>query len=348
MCIQSELEKNLYKISNRNFLDDYSNYEAKKIDMTLSGKYLYKYPKFKINYSKFSDYPSHSVIDKLEETIKKVQKINSKEVIIGAGANGTIQNIIKILFKNGGNLVTPFLTFNQPEYAVTAMSGTTKRVYMTDDCEIDCEKIIKSVDENTKMIYISNPNNPTGSTITDEKINYIAKNVNTYLVIDESGIEFSNQKSLAETEFLDNIIILKSLSKAYGIANLRVGYMICSKEFKKVYEENTTVNEVSGISCEYAIKVLLNNNYKKNVKQIINERKSIENNLNKLGFEFYPSESNLMFSKTEIDYDVIEKFNNNDVSVIAVKDQKDKLHFRIAIQDKITNKRFIEVCKNIL
>lgn len=348
MYIQSDSKNSLYRTSQRNFLDDYANYTSQKVDMTLSGKYLYKYPKFTIDYSNFSKYPTHHIINELIETINKIQNIKTKEIVIGTGANGILQNLVKILFKEGGNLVTPFLTFNQPEYAVTAMGGFTKRVYMEKNGKVSSENIIKSVDAETKMIYICNPNNPTGMSIDYEEINYIARNVNSNVIIDESAIEFSKNKSLSTIETPDNIIIVKSLSKAYGIANLRVGYMICSKKFKKIYEKNITVNEVSGISCEYAKKILLSNNYRKNIKLIIKERKNIEKSLRNVGLEFYPSESNLLFSKTELNEDIIKKFNRNGISMMVVKDENEKIHFRIAVQDKKTNNIFIKKCKKIL
>ena len=219
---------------------------------------------------------------------------------------------------------------------------------MASNGNISIDNIIKSVDDDTKMIYLCNPNNPTGMLINMEDINYIANNVKAYVIVDESAIEFSNNIKKSELDTKNNIIIVKSLSKAYGIANLRVGYMICSEEFKKLYEENITVNEVSGISCLYAKKVLLSNNYKQNVRLIIKERKHIEKNLEKLGFDFYESQSNVLFSKTELNEDIIEKFNKNGISVMFVKDEYEKLHFRIAVQNKKTNNVFVERCKNLI
>lgn len=104
---------------------------------------------------------------------------------------------------------------------------------------------------------------------------------------------------------------------------------------------------MSGISCEYAKKLLLNNNYKENARLIINERKKIEKNLRKLGLDFYPSESNILFSKSEINDNIIEEFNRNGISVMFVKDEREELHFRIAVQDKKTNRIFINKCKKI-
>lgn len=348
MYIQSDLENKIYKISKRSFLDDYAHYSSNEIDMTLSGKYLYKYPKFTIDYSDFCKYPTHHIVNNLIHIIKQTQNIKTKEIVIGTGANGILQNIVKILFNKGGNLVTPYLTFNQPEYAVSTMGGVTKRVFMESDGNISVENIIKSVDKETKMVYLCNPNNPTGMLMSLEEINCIANNVNTYVIIDESAIEFSDNRGLSSIETKDNIIIVKSLSKAFGIANLRVGYMICSEKFKRLYEENITVNEVSGISCLYAKKVLLSNNYKQNIKLIIKERKNIEKNLRRVGLEFYPSDSNVLFSKTELNENIIEKFNKNNISAMFVKDEHEKLHFRIAVQDKKTNNIFIEKCKNLL
>lgn len=347
MYIQSDLRNNYFEISKRDFLDDYANYEPKKIDMTMSGKYLYKYPKFSINYLEFSEYPTHKNVKELVDVIRKTQKIYDKEVIIGAGANGILQNIIKMLFIDGGNLVTPYLTFNQPEYAVTSMGGYTKRVYMDKDMQINISHIIRSIDKYTKMIYLCNPNNPTGILLSDEKIMKIATSTDKYIIIDESAIEFSTKRSFLYEEMPDNVIIIKSLSKAYGIANLRIGYMICSKEFKRIYEKKITVNEVSGISCQYAKEVLLNKNYKKNVNKILIERRRLEKELQKIGIEFYNSDSNTLFSKNELSNEFIIKLYENNVSVIKVEDQNKKIHIRIAVQDKKTNQLFINVCKKV-
>lgn len=348
MCIQSDSKNDFFEISKRNFLDDYANHESKKIDMTMSGKYLYKYPKFAINYLEFCEYPTHKNVKELTDVIRETQKIYDKEIVIGTGANGILQNIVKILFSNGGNLVTPYLTFNQPEYAVTSIGGYTKRVYMYKNMKINVSNIIKSIDKETKMIYICNPNNPTGILLSNDKLMKISASTDKYIVIDESAIEFSNKNSFFYDKMPDNVIIVKSLSKAYGIANLRIGYMICSKKFKSIYDKNITVNEVSGISCQYAKEVLLNNHYKKNVDKILLEREKIMNELKKMGLEFYNSDSNTLFSKNNLKSEFINKLYQNDVSVIKVIDQNKKVHIRIAVQDKKTNQLFIEICKKIM
>lgn len=90
--------------------------------MTLSGKFLSNYGKLKINSKEFDKYPSHDEINKLEQEIKNHENIQ-QEIILGAGANGILQNIIKLFFVKRGNLVTPFYTFNQVEFGVTSFNG---------------------------------------------------------------------------------------------------------------------------------------------------------------------------------------------------------------------------------
>lgn len=339
----------LYCISQRDYLDDYSHTESKKIDMTLSGKYLYKYPFKIINKYSFDKYPNDKEINKLITSISKKFGIDlkNKSIILGAGTNGLIQNIIKLLFaKQQGNLVTSYLTFNQAEYAVTSLNSVTKRAFLNDDYQINLDNISNSIDKQTKLIYLCNPNNPTGLLLKNKDIISLAKkHKKVYILIDESNLEYSNRESLASCKIPNNIIVLKSFSKAYGLANLRIGYMICSKEFEKKYLKSTTVNEFSGLACMLANKVINSNDYLKNVKLIKKELIYLKKELNNLGIKTISSYSNTLMTETTFKKEFIEKLSNNNISVVKVIDEKNKLHFRVAVQDRKTNKRFIAAVK---
>ena len=243
--------KNDYIESQRTFLDDYANIESKEIDMTLSGMYLNKYPNFDINPHTFCSYPSKYEAIDLIELIKERNKITC-DVVIGPGSNGILQNLIKIFLKQGDNLVTPFYTFNQAEYATTVLGCITRRV-KCDDYKINFNSLKNSIDNNTKIVYICNPNNPTGIYSSADEIISFVKEVKPIVIVDESSIDFTNKKSILKYENLpDNLIVLRSFSKAYGLANLRVGYMVCSSDIKNYYIENTTINEFSGLSITIA------------------------------------------------------------------------------------------------
>lgn len=350
MFIQYYLKNKLYKKSTRNYLNDYSKIESKKIDMTLSGRYLHSYPNIKISIEDFDKYPLIVNIKKLEQMIKN-KNLTDSEIIIGSGANGLLQNIIKILFNKKGNLVTPFYTFDQAEYAVTSFNGFTKRVY-TDKYDLNIDNIINSVDKKTRMIYICNPNNPTGRFISSKKILNLVNKLNIPVVIDESGIEFTKEKSVLETikKLPNNLLVLRSFSKAYGLANLRIGYLACNKEFKEKYLENITTNECSGISCIIAKTILENSDIcmKNNVDKILKEKQIMEEKLEESGVKVLKGNSNTIFTKTYFDYSFLEELEKNNISVVPVYDKNNNLHIRIAVQDMNTNKKFLNVLKKIL
>lgn len=347
MFTQSVLKNKCYIFSKRNFNDDYSNIPERKINMMLSGKCLCNFPKM-LDEIKFDEYPTHNQISSLQNIIKK--KLNtSLEITLGSGANGIIQNLVKLTFIKGGNLVTPFYTFNQVEYAVSAMNCFTKRVLM-DDNHIDFQKLLKSVDKNTRMIYISNPNTPTGDFVdSDVLLSYINKiSKKILIVIDESGIEFTNKKSLIEYSLPNNVIILRSFSKAYGLSGLRIGYMLSSKKFANKYKENIAGYDVSIFSCKMAEFLIEKNLYKENVKLILKEREWLKNELQKLNIHTYTSYSNILFTKNTFNDIFLKALYDSEISVVPVYDETNRMHVRIAIQDSVTNKKFIATLKNLI
>ena len=351
MFIRSFLKNKKYIISKRNYLDDYSNSISKRIDMTMSGKYLGEYPSIDININNIDKYPICKDINKLKETIRK--KFNIKnEIIIGNGSNGILQNLIKIYIENGNNIVTPFYSFNQAEYATTSQKGYTKRV-LTDEENINLDNIISSIDKNTKLVYICNPNNPTGIYLNSKELLKLSekiykKNKHIKLIIDESSIEFSKNKSVLDYNIPSNVVVLRTFSKAYGIANLRIGYMVCHKNLYNKYIKNNTNNEISSIVTNIANNIINSEFYKDNIELIIKERDLMINRLNELGIKSYKSDSNIIMTKTTFTQKQIDLIEENNISIVKVLDINNKIHLRIAIQDVKTNKKFIDILKNIL
>lgn len=340
--------ENDYIESSRNFSDDYANIESKKIDMTLSGIYLYKYPKFDIDLKQLCLYPTKYDAINLIEIIKKKLGICSS-IVLGSGSNGILQNIIKIILKKGDNLVTPFYSFNQGEYAATALGCVTRRV-KCDNYKINFESLKRSIDQSTKIVYLCNPNNPTGIYVSSKKIIDFAKDVESIVIVDESGIDFTNKKSILEYKNIpNNLIVLRSFSKAYGLANMRIGYMCCSLEFEKYYINNTTINEYSGLSVSFAIKMLENYDYvSKNVELINKEKNDMIIELKKIGIDTIHSDSNTIMSKTIIDEQLIKELFKENISLIKVYDEYNKIHFRVAVQSVELNKIFIKKMQKIL
>lgn len=347
MYILSFLKNNQFIVSKRNYLDDYMQTNLVNIDMRNSGIFpIKKVQKKEVN-DNFEQYPDNLEFDKLKKQI--LNNINCKrEIVFGAGANGLIQNLSKVLFDKKGNLVTPFYTFNQMEYAVTSLGSYTKRVFCNNYL-IDLNGLKKCIDSKTKTVFICNPNNPTGEYIDSQKIINFSNLVNCYVVVDESGIEFTQRKSLLDYKKLPaNLIVIRSFSKTYGLAGLRIGYLSCSKVFYDKYIKGTTKNEVSSFACVMAQNRISDNTIQDNINYIIKERDNIINELKKLNIECLPSYSNTIMTITTFSENFIDKMKKEGIGVTLVSDENNSIHIRIAVQDKKTNQKFIETLKKIM
>ena len=130
---------------------------------------------------------------------------------------------------------------------------------------------------------------------------------------------------------------------------MRIGYMCCSPEFEQEYIDNTTINEYSGLSVSFAIKMLENYEYVvKNIELINKEKNSMMKQLEEIGIHTIASDSNTIMSKTIVEDQLVDKLFEEDISLIKVYDEENRIHFRIAVQDKKSNKDFIRKIKKII
>lgn len=347
MFILRYFKKCKFSKSQRNYTDDYSYYQTCSIDMTLSGRFLLKRKKEVVDTCYFDQYPSHVLEEKLKIQIAKKYNLPKDDIILGCGCNGILQNLIKIFFNGNGNIVLPFYSFSQPEYAANSFGAYTKRVYCMEDYHINFQEMKHSVDKNTKAIFIANPNNPTGIYEDPLKIIKLAKNVNIPVIVSEAGIEFAQNKSLLEFNCPDNLIVIRSFSKAFGLSGLRIGFARLPYQYKKLYLENITKFEVSSLSMVFALKFINSALISKNVYNVIQERQYLENSLNKLKIPMIPSHSNILMSKNSYSDDFFLQLSKLGIGVVKIFDELGKKHFRIAVQDKIVNRKFIRKMKGI-
>ena len=335
-----------------NFLKDYSLHGNFKYDLSISGKMLAKYPrsmKFGSLLNKLDCYLDSEEENKLISSLESKYNINRDNLILGPGANGILQNIIKMLFTDSkSNLVTPFYTFHQASYGVNALGCEVRFVKMNDDFNISFDNIIKSVNKNTKMIFLCNPNNPTGLTVKPEEIIALAKEVKTYVVVSEASIEFTSTKSLLEYKLPNNLIVIRSFSKDYGLAGIRLGFAYASTSFKSKYLKTTPTNQVGNVTfliANYALKQQKTIN--KNIKRVIGEINYLEHKLSSLKIPFIKSSSNAIMICKSINPEVINDLEKQGFKLTTVTGENNELFIRIAIQTRKTNKLFIKKLKRL-
>jgi len=153
---------------------------------------------------------------------------------------------------------------------------------------------------NPKIILICSPNNPTGYLIPTEDIKRLLIQTNALVIVDEAYMEFSSKDStlIDEIETYKNLVVLRTFSKAYGLAGARLGYMLSSREATDVIKKIRSPYHVNTLSQKLGLLALSKKELiRQSIEKIKQTRTNFENDLEKLGFIVYPSEGNFVWVK---------------------------------------------------
>jgi histidinol-phosphate aminotransferase len=201
------------------------------------------------------DYPD-PVSMKLREKIAGKNGIEPENVLIAAGLESIISIICRTFFVDGENAVTGATTFVGFFVQAAVRGVELKKIPMTPDFNFDVEGILNAVDEHTKMVYIANPNNPTGTYIKRGDYEKLVDQLpgDVLLVNDEAYYEYAcieDDYPSAMDYFKNNLIVLRTFSKAYGLAGLRIGYAMADSSLIKEMMKTKLTFEPS-VTAQYA------------------------------------------------------------------------------------------------
>lgn len=180
------------------------------------------------------DYPDPDA-HALRNAIASRYSITADRIMCGAGSESLLAGLCRTFFLNKENLITADATFIGIYVQAKIRGIKVKRIPLTKGYRFDVKAIVNAVDEQTKMIYIANPNNPTGSYITKDEYALLLGQVpeDVLIVMDEAYYEYANSVSDYPDVMSNqpkNVIILRTFSKGYGLAGFRVGYAIADPE----------------------------------------------------------------------------------------------------------------------
>ncbi len=225
-----------------------------------------------------------------------------ERVVVGAGLDGVLETVFRLLVSEGDGVLLPVPTY--PYYHTIAEVFGAKKIFVrrNDDFSINADSIIDAVKrERPKLVILCSPNNPTGNAEKEESVRAVVEECNCYVFIDEAYGEFADyeNKSLKHMCDYENAIVGRTLSKAFGLANLRVGYAVMSEELRKEYLKATTPFPVSTLSARAASAALMDRKHLKFVlENNYSERMRLASALKKLGLKVYDSVSNFLFVET--------------------------------------------------
>jgi histidinol-phosphate aminotransferase len=250
-------------------------------------------------YNRYPDPLQYNVKKRLSE----IKGVPIRNIFLGNGSDEAIDILFRSFCNPGvDNVILVPPTYGMYEVSANINDIQTKKVSLTEDFQLNLEGIAEAIDSNTKLIFICSPNNPTGNSINRDDIETLLNNFDGIVVIDEAYINFSRQKTFIQelTEY-SNLVVLQTLSKAWGLAGLRVGMAFASEEIIEVMNKVKPPYNINESSQQLALKALANveqvNGW---IKETLVQRDKLVLALKDLDFvlDIYPSDANFILVKT--------------------------------------------------
>ncbi|WP_340105500.1 histidinol-phosphate transaminase [Rhodohalobacter sp. 8-1] len=243
------------------------------------------------------DYPDPLAYE-LRLELAKRNGVNESEIIVAAGSESILSILCRSLLSKSNNIVTADATFVGIYVQGGVMGAEIKKVPVTSGYEFDTEAMLEAVDHNTKMIYIANPNNPSGTYIgKDEYASFIDRVPDHVLVVaDEAYFEYARHVENyphALNYRRENVIVTRTFSKGYGLAGFRIGYAIAHNDLIsqllkcKLTFEPTTLAQAAALAAVRDDEFL-----EKSVSLVAKEREKLRLFFDDNGVEYVPSISN--------------------------------------------------------
>lgn len=310
-------------------------------------------------YKIFHRYPEGSSLI-LREKIAKKFKILKEEVIIGAGTDELIELVAKTYLQKQDNIVVSEHAFIRYQMAGELMGSKIIAVAMKNFTH-DLISMAKKVNKSTKIVFIANPNNPTGTYNTEKELIWFLKYLKSkkfypIVVIDEAYYEYAKvypnyPNTLKLRKLYPNLLILRTFSKIYGLAGLRVGFGISRKEVISELDKVRPPFNVS-VVAQYVAKEALDDNehLKKSISLILKEKKFLYNSLSKSKINYIPSATNFILinvSPYKGNY-IFKQLLSKGIIVRAMDEYNFPNYIRVTIGTHKENLLFIKYLKEIL
>ena len=341
-----------------NFVNDHieklKNYEPVESDDTLRSKYSLgdkeiirlnanenPYGSIKEINDKLSNFSFHNYPDsnqaRLRKFLSKYTGLPTENIVAGSGADEMIELIFKIYGKKEDVLIDAQPTFGMYSFLATSMGMKVINSPRTEDWSIDLLKTVDLINEHeSKLLFIASPNNPTGNIANENEIINLLE-TGTIVIVDETYYEFCSKSCSNLLNSFENLIILRSFSKWAGIAGLRIGYMMASKnvisnifKIKQPYNVNLAAEVAAITTLENSDKLI------ENIQIINNEKEDF--------FSFLSEYTNITPFLSEANF-ILCKFKNNDSEIVFNKLAKEGIFVRKFYDDNLKNYLRISIGK---
>ncbi len=248
-------------------------------------------------YKQFNIYPDDGQ-EKLRKLLAEYVGTDAKYIVAGNGSNQLIDLLIRLLVNKGDEIINLTPTFGIYSFSTKLCNGTLVEIPRDDDFNIDIAKVKSAINKRTKIIFIANPNNPTGNLMPKKDIIELLE-TGMPVVVDEAYYEFSGQTVVPLMKKYDNLIILRTFSKWAGLAGLRIGYGLFPPPIADFILRIKIPYNVNAAAIAAVTESLKAADYlMDSVRKLIDERKRLFTRLQKIDWlKVYPTQSNFILCR---------------------------------------------------
>lgn len=241
---------------------------------------------------------------KLKSAIADIKNIPAENIFIGNGSD----EVIDLAYRIFCNPVKDNIIICPPTYGMYEVSANIndieiKKVNLTQDFQLDVSGILKATDENTKLFFICSPNNPTGNSMNRSDVEQLLKTFTGIVLIDEAYINFSEKETFIESlSMYPNLVVMQTLSKAWGLASLRLGLAFASLEIIELFNKVKPPYNINKASQQLALEALQNKQQVNDwVTKIFEQREYLKKELLNYSFvkKIYDSDANFLLVKVD-------------------------------------------------
>lgn len=298
----------------------------------------------------FNRYPDPLQL-KLKHRLSTLKAVPAGNICCGNGSDEIIDLAYRIFCDPGKDnvIICP------PAYGMYAVNAhinnvEVRNIHLTASFQLDVKSILDATDSHTKLLFICSPNNPTGNSINRADIEWLLKRFSGIVILDEAYIDYSGERSfIQDLAKYPNLLVMQTLSKAWGLAGLRLGLCYASVDIIELYNKVKPPYNISEASQQLALEALKNTGLvKKWVKEVNRQKEMLLAVLTGFSFvkEIYPSNANFILIRVD---DAAQLYQYLVSKQIVVRNRSNETHcqncLRISIGTPGENKKLLTALK---
>ena len=294
--------------------------------------------------------PQQLTVKKVLATIKNV---NNKNILLGNGSDEVLDLLFRAFCEpNKDNIITLPPTYGMYSVLASLNAIEDRKVLLSNDFQPQIQQILATVDNNSKILFVCSPNNPSGNSFSEEVIEILLKKFQGLVVIDEAYIDFSKQESwLKKLNEYPNLVITQTLSKAYGMAGIRLGICYASEEIIQILNNIKPPYNINELTQQKALERLQDRvGVAQEIESILSERNLLAEALKGISFveKIYESDANFILIKVD---DATKRYNELIAKGIVIRNRTTQPlcenTLRLTVGTRKENEKLIKVLKEI-